>query len=195
MSFDYPQEPRRRRKGGFSGIMMLMIIVFGLYFFMSSRGGGGAPDEGNRNAEQGQRSVENRSGGGKLDSYTNRELQEIDKDRRLQETVFGKDKAGDSKNMPTGRGNSNGDWSMEGVAGNKGSTPSSSNKTEGKDGWSLEGMPAKQKSGTGLELNNSGGSDVKITEKSDWSVEGVKPKIKKTTKGDWSVGEVEGGGN
>ena len=193
MSFNYPQEPRRRRKGGFSGIMMMMIIVFGLYFFMSSRGGG-APEEGGRNAEQSQRSVDNRSDA-KLDPYTSRELQEIDEDRRLQETVFGETKADDSKAMPAGRGTSNGDWSMEGVTGNESSTPSSSNKTEGKDGWSVEGLPATQKSGTGLGLNNSGGGDVKLTEKSDWSVEGVKPKIKKTTNGDWSVGEVEGGGN
>ena len=137
MSFDYPQQPRRRKKGGISGILMLMIVVFGLYFFMNSRGGGGSDaGEGQSQRSVEQRSTGQRSGGAKLDPYTSRELQEVDRDRRLQETVFGDSKADDSKNMPSGRAASNSDWSMEGVGGNKSSTPAAKKTTEGD--WSLE---------------------------------------------------------
>ena len=136
MSFDYPQQPRRRKKGGISGILMLMIVVFGLYFFMNSRGGGGSDaGEGQSQRSVEQRSTGQRSGGAKLDPYTSRELQEVDRDRRLQETVFGDSKT-ESKNMPSQQAVTDDDWSMEGVGGNKSSAPAAKKTTEGD--WSLE---------------------------------------------------------
>jgi len=196
MSFDYPQKPRRK-KGGISGIVMLLFIGLGLFVFMNTRGAGSdANSEGS--VDQEQRSAGNRSQG-KLDPHINRELQEIDADRRIREHVLGDPKsqsAGTSsgKAMPSGRGSDNGDWSIEDVDGKKKSAASTPKKTQGQDGWSIEEVPTEKKSGAGFELNNSGGNDVKLTEKSDWSVEDVDPKAKKTTEGDWTVEEVEGGG-
>ena len=197
MSFDYPQQPRRK-KGGISGIVMLLLIGLGLFVFMNMRGAGSGANSDSGVVDQGRQSAGSRSGG-KLDPHTNRELQEIDEDRRMREHVFGSGEsksqsASNAKAMPSGAGAGNSDWSIEDVDGKKKSISSSAKKTQGADGWSIEEVPTEKKSGTGVELNKSGGGDVELTEKSDWSVEDVDPKAKKTTEGDWSVEEVEGGG-
>ena len=195
MSFDFPQKPRRRKKGGLSGIVMLLVIGFGLFVFMNMRGPG--PDGNGGDIESGSRPVENRSAGN-LDPRIDRELREADEYRRQRESILGDPKpetarrSTDSKAMPSGRAKGNSDWSIEGV-GNKSRSPDAK-KTQGKDGWSIEEVPSKKKSGVGLELKNSGGGDVELKEKSDWSLKDVEPKTKKTTEGDWSVEEVKGGG-
>lgn len=196
MSFDYPQQPRRRKKGGLSGIVMLLFIGLGLFVFMNMRGAGS--DTNGEAVESNRRPVENRSPG-KLDPRIDRELKQADEYRRQRESILGDSKPETARNsadpsaMPSGRATGNGDWSINDVD-NKNKTSPEVKKTKGKDGWSIEDVPSKQKSGSGFEVNKSGGGDVELTEKSDWSVEDVKPKTKKTTEGDWSVEEVEGGG-
>jgi hypothetical protein len=190
MSFDYPQQPRRR-KGGFGGIFMLLIIGAAIFMFMQGRG---APNPG---AEAGGDLNGTRRVERKIDrnSRIDRELREADEYRRQRADILGSPKPQDSqKAMPQGSG-TNGDWSMEDVdTKNTKTSPAASTakKTIGEDGWSMEEVPSKKKSGTGFELNNSAGGEVKPAESSDWSVQDVEPKKKKTTEGDWSVEEVGG---
>ena len=186
MSFDYPQQPRRR-KGGFGGIMMLLMIGAALFFFMNMGRGGGQP------GGEVERRVER-----KIDPRIDRELKEADLYRRQREEVLGSkaQKEAPGKAMPTGGAVGSSDWSMEEV-GSKGATKPSptSKKTQGKDGWSIEEVDTKAGTNSGAELRLKGaGGEVDLKEKSDWSLEDVKPKNKKTTEGDWTVEEVEGGG-
>jgi hypothetical protein len=192
MSFDYPQQPRRR-KGGFGGIFMFLIIGAAIFFFMQSRG---APNPDGAGGERnGTRSVERKIDS--RDSRIDRELREADEYRRQRADILGAPKSQDpNQTMPRGSGN-NGDWSMEDVDTNNGKTAPSAGtakKTIGEDGWSMEEVPSKKNSGTGFELNNSAGGEVKRAAKSDWSMQDVDPKTKKTTEGDWSVQEVGGKG-
>jgi len=195
MSFDFPQQPRRRKKGGISGVVMLLVIGLALFVFLNMRGAGA--DENGEAVESG-RPAENRSQR-KLDPRIDRELQQADEFRRQRENILGDSKPETARNsssanaMPSGRATGNADWSIDDVDNKKNTSPESK-KTIGKDGWSLEEVPSKQKSSSGFEANKTGGGDVELTEKSDWSVEGVKPKTKKTTEGDWSVEELKGGG-
>lgn len=200
MSFDYPQQQPRRRKGGFGGIMMMLVIGAALYFFMSGMGGGKASDPNSvpQGADRNDQSRVERN----RDERISRELQEADEERRQREAVFGSAKQTDTdrgKAMPSGRAARGGDWAIEDVGQKKDAaspTAPTAKKTQGNDGWAIEEVPTKDSSKTGvdLRLNKSGGDEVKLTEKSDWSVEDVKPKNKKTTEGGWTVEEVGGGG-
>ena len=200
MSFDYPQKQPRRRKGGFGGIMMMLIIGAAIYFFMSGMDGRGGASNSD-SVPQGADSHDQRRVERNRDERISRELQEADEERRQHEAVFGSAKETDtdrSKAMPSGRAVGGGDWAIEDVGKKKdvaSPTAPTAKKTQGNDGWAIEEVPTKDSSKTGVELrlNKPGGDDVKLTEKSDWSVEDVKPKNKKTTEGGWTVEEVGGG--
>lgn len=192
MSFDYPQKPKRRAGGGCGGLLMLLVVGGVMFFFMNARGGGGpGQNEGviDNEDRQSQRGVNPQE--------VDRQLREADEYRRQREDVLGsKKKPETEKAMPTGQTRRNSDWSIEDVDGPKKaeSTEPSVKKTQGKDGWSIEDVPTKKKSDANFRLNKSDGGKVELKEKSDWSVEDVEPKAKKTTQGDWTVEEVEKGG-
>lgn len=192
MSFDYPQQPRRRKKGGFGGIMMLLLIGAGVFIFMNmGKGGAGQPGAGN--GDDGAGATERRT-----TSRIDRELQEADEYRRQREEVLGETarKPELGKGMPGGRAVGGNEWSMEDVDGKRaGAASATSKKTQGKDGWSIEEVDTNKGSdgGVDLKLGNSGGGKVELKKQNDWSMEGVSPKDKKTTEGDWSVEEVGGG--
>lgn len=173
--------------------MMLLMIGAAVYFFMNMGRGGAQPggDIGPGDVGDSRRSVER-----KVDSRIDRELQQADEYRRQRAEVLGsprKEEAG--KAMPGGRAVGGSEWSMEEVGEKKAAAAPTAKKTHGKDGWSIEEVPTKDtNAGAEFRLNKAGGDEVKLTEKSEWSVEDVNPKTKKTTEGDWSVEEVEGGG-
>lgn len=194
MSFDFPQQPPRRKKGGISGIAMLLIVGMALFFFMSARSGTGVKTDGD-DRPQGQRATERDSNRSVDRGSVNDMLREADEERRLREGVGRSTRSAGSNAMPQGASQKDrdSDWSIEDVDGKSRSTSTGVKKTKGKDGWSLEEVPTGKKSGTGFELNNSSGGNVELKQKSDWSVEDVDVKNKKTTEGDWSVEEVEKG--
>ena len=171
---------------------MLLIVGAVMYMFTTARGGGGPQPDGDV-FDDGRRNVER----GVSKDEVNRQLREADEYRRRREEAAGSTKQTRSGKMPVGQSRSNSDWSIEDVDGNgknrSTNTAPASKKTTNKDGWSIEDVPTKKNLDSSTRLKNSDGSKIAPKEKSDWSVEDVDPKTKKTTEGDWSVEEVKKG--
>lgn len=176
MSFDFPQQ-KKPRKGGVNGGAMLLLIIVVLFFFMRSPPAG----TGNSGSDASHSDVIFPNDG------------EIEPDPSQGRVVI-ESRSASGKKMPSGPPEPNGDWSIEGIGSNgrsatRSTKNSSTKKVVGQDGWSLEELPTKKKD-PGFNLKGAAKGNIETAEKSDWSIEDVNSKSRKTKDGDWSLEEV-----